>query len=189
MLCIIPISACTIAVIVFVIVPLLLSENLEVLQWFHHSQTCLEASWDIEERVVVVVLSLSLFLWDEESLSIAVGHWNVHKWSCRMSSKYQVVDAVRSIKIFLGVLFYNRPLQPEKGSKWNWVKSKLVLREVSCLLGWAHNNLEHKINVFVSMRILWVAQQVIIYINTIYYVKENTANWSSNLPWNWKRSN
>ena len=128
----------------------LLSENLEVLQWFHHSQTCLEASWDIEERerVVVVVLSLSLFLWDEESLSIAVGHWNVHKWSCRMSSKYQVVDAVRSIKIFLGVLFYNRPLQPEKGSKWNWVKSKLVLREVSCLLGWAHNNLEHKINVF-----------------------------------------
>ena len=50
---------------------------------------------------------------------IAVGHWNVHKWSCRMSSKYQVVDAVRSIKIFLGVLFYNRPLQPEKGSKWN----------------------------------------------------------------------
>ena len=101
----------------------LLSENLEVLQWFHHSQTCLEASWDIEERdrarVVVVVLSLSLFLWDEESLSIAVGHWNVHKWSCRMSSKYQVVDAVRSIKIFHGVLFYNRL----RGEEWNWVKS------------------------------------------------------------------
>ena len=153
MLCIIPISACTIVI----------SSShrlrhsppfffLRIWKFFNDSIIHRHA-WkqvEIEERragTLVVVVVWSLFS-EMRSPRIAVGHWNVHKWSCRMSSKYQVVDAVRSIKIFLGVLFYNRPLQPEKGSKWNWVKSKLVLREVSCLLGWAHNNLEHKINFF-----------------------------------------